>query len=66
MRCLIVVMKFDIIKVHRIVFFTILIEVAKWQRKKRKKNLIWTQFCLSVAIFCVRHATRVRFLKNVI
>ena len=38
MRCLIVVMKFDIIKVHRIVFFTILIEVAQWQRQKNKKN----------------------------
>lgn len=38
MRCLIVVMKFDIIKVHRIVFFTILIEVAQWQRQKKQEK----------------------------
>ena len=38
MRCLIAVMEFDIIEEHRIAFFTLLIEVAQWQRQKNKKN----------------------------
>ena len=50
--------------VHRIHPISSKGRIKSWQRRKPKKQSIWTRYCSSAGIFCERHVTPDPFLRT--